>query len=49
MKIAAFPNFALYELSFSIITDERNNKNFNYFTIDDERRLNLKHLIVFQF
>lgn len=43
MKIAAFPNFARYESSFAILSDELNKNNVDLFTIDEERLLRIKH------
>ena len=43
MKIAAFPNFARYESSFALLTDELSNDKVDIFTIDEERLLRIKH------
>ena len=43
MKIAAFPNFARYESSFALLTDELSKENIDIFTIDEERLFRIKH------
>ena len=43
MKIAGIPNFSRYESSFALISDETNSNDLQYFTIDEERLIRLKH------
>ena len=43
MKIIALPNFARYESAFALLTDETNNDNLKYYTIDEERLIRTKH------